>query len=583
MNKLLFLLFLFSLSALSAESSNFIFGYCEDMNVEIGSGKKGATMGAAIEIPESLAQQWKGAVLEEIIVGFGRSSNPQISLFISEDLDSEPILTQDAVMTMSMDWNPVNLDYPYVITGKRFFVGFRSVSQKSEDCPVVIDYTPTTTEYGDYLEFNGTWDHYRQYYGCVCLKIGLSGDNLPQYKVGISDLQLPEFTVADSPFEVSFNLKNNGQKSIEELTIWTCIDEEISTSIVNLDKEIKSGEKSKIIVPNLICGTVGQELPVSIIIMEINSVKEELPEDNELTGFLNCGEFGFRRNVLVEEFTGSWCGYCPLGIVGMDYMKEKYGDKGYIGVAGHIDDPLESSSYIKVIEQFTSGSYPNAMINRNFNVIPYSYNLEELYLQESKYPTYLNISLTCELDEDTGKLTVSSFTEFAKDMEATNLELAFILTENNLGPYTQTNFYANNKEGEMGGWENLGSKVSTIYNEVAREIISPFGIVNSLPSEIKKGKSYNFSIDFDIKELKINNCEIIALVIEGDTGRVLNCCRESLANTDTGIEKIADENIFNVYNLQGRKVIQTKSVESLKNLPEDFYIINGKKVILGNR
>lgn len=30
-----------------------------------------------------------------------------------------------------------------------------------------------------------------------------------------------------------------------------------------------------------------------------------------------------RRNVVIEEFTGMWCGYCPQGIVAFDILEEK--------------------------------------------------------------------------------------------------------------------------------------------------------------------------------------------------------------------------------------------------------------------
>lgn len=30
-----------------------------------------------------------------------------------------------------------------------------------------------------------------------------------------------------------------------------------------------------------------------------------------------------RRNVVIEEFTGMWCGFCPQGIVAFDILEEK--------------------------------------------------------------------------------------------------------------------------------------------------------------------------------------------------------------------------------------------------------------------
>lgn len=43
-------------------------------------------------------------------------------------------------------------------------------------------------------------------------------------------------------------------------------------------------------------------------------------------------------------------------------------------------------------------------------------------------------------------------------------------TENNVDPYPQTNYFADNSEGPMGGFEELPSPVSLKYNFVARTL-----------------------------------------------------------------------------------------------------------------
>ena len=54
----------------------------------------------------------------------------------------------------------------------------------------------------------------------------------------------------------------------------------------------------------------------------------------------------FIRHSVVEEFTGTWCGNCPRGIVGMQRLEEDFGDR-FIGIAIHTGtgEPMVIPSY----------------------------------------------------------------------------------------------------------------------------------------------------------------------------------------------------------------------------------------------
>jgi len=73
------------------------------------------------------------------------------------------------------------------------------------------------------------------------------------------------------------------------------------------------------------------------------------------------------RTVLIEEFTGEWCGWCPTGMMELEEMIAKYGDT-IIVVAVHISDPLESPSASAMIGAWGSMA-PSALVNRVFDTI----------------------------------------------------------------------------------------------------------------------------------------------------------------------------------------------------------------------
>ena len=78
----------------------------------------------------------------------------------------------------------------------------------------------------------------------------------------------------------------------------------------------------------------------------------------------------FNRGVVVEEFTGTGCGWCPRGLVGMEKAAAHYPDN-FIGIAIHkfnASDPMFTSDYANV----GLSSAPSCVINRNGRAIdPY--------------------------------------------------------------------------------------------------------------------------------------------------------------------------------------------------------------------
>ena len=81
---------------------------------------------------------------------------------------------------------------------------------------------------------------------------------------------------------------------------------------------------------------------------------------------------GYTRKVVVEELTGTACGWCPRGLVGMKMLREQFGDR-FIGIAIHqfnATDPMYTSEY-EEIDWSGDGSNgaPCCMLDRSGDII----------------------------------------------------------------------------------------------------------------------------------------------------------------------------------------------------------------------
>jgi hypothetical protein len=68
------------------------------------------------------------------------------------------------------------------------------------------------------------------------------------------------------------------------------------------------------------------------------------------------------KKVLLEEFTGSWCGWCPRGIYAIQQLEAKY-PNSFIPVSFHNSDPMQISTGQDTLESTVTG-YPDGWIDR---------------------------------------------------------------------------------------------------------------------------------------------------------------------------------------------------------------------------
>ncbi|HEY4799772.1 MAG TPA: hypothetical protein VII99_11895, partial [Bacteroidia bacterium] len=67
------------------------------------------------------------------------------------------------------------------------------------------------------------------------------------------------------------------------------------------------------------------------------------------------------KKVIVEDETGSWCGYCPRGRTAMEDILSTYSNA--IGIANHVSD-FNEVPYTTAIDSMNTYGYPGGMIDR---------------------------------------------------------------------------------------------------------------------------------------------------------------------------------------------------------------------------
>lgn len=280
------------------------------------------------------------------------------------------------------------------------------------------------------------------------------------------------------------------------------------------------------------------------------------------------------RTSVIEEFTGSWCGYCPRGTVGLSKLKAKYGDK-IITLAGHYDDPMQCNSYYNFLAM-NAGGFPDAIYDRAYHADPYIGNNNSytfgadavVDMLKKEYPSEASISLEAYWADDTKTTIIAyAYSTFLYSRPYDNpYAVVFILTEDGMtgtsSDWYQTNYYNDPSfasvfiDPEMDKYTKGSSAVKETYNHVIVESWNSIDGIQNNQTSIVKGQSQSLREFLDISANKLiqnkSNLNLTALLINRNHGRIVNAAQVKLFS-ETGIDGVNTENVVETasYNIGG--------------------------------
>lgn len=230
----------------------------------------------------------------------------------------------------------------------------------------------------------------------------------------------------------------------------------------------------------------------------------------------------YPRRMVMEEATATWCGWCPQGIVTIDGLKRDFPDN-FLAIAIHGNG--DKMAYIDEYGLQVNG-YPSAFLNRQSASVSYSWlkrQIEQAGLTTDKMVRIDSVAYV-EADE---AYKVYTTTRVANAVNDAQLRLVYVVTEDSVGPYKQTNNFAGESE-EMGGFENLPTKVEMLYSDVARFIYPNCdGLEGSVPSTLEACKDYayaaNVSANFNCDDY--GKLQLTVMLYDAATNTIVNADR----------------------------------------------------------
>lgn len=235
--------------------------------------------------------------------------------------------------------------------------------------------------------------------------------------------------------------------------------------------------------------------------------------------------------VVFEDYTATWCQYCPRATAIMEYLTKKHPDD-FIGIAVHQGDKMGIGGYkTPAVGKF---GLPYVWASRRTKVS--GYTGEEPYQQAKARGAMMDIDVKAEWNASGNAINVKSTTTFRTNMSKANYALAYVVVEDGMhnASWSQANSYDGltdllEENEEMAVFVKGGRVIYGLkYNHVARAFLGiDSGMEGSLPKNVVADRGIKHQATFEgvgrnWTPQNKKNLRVVVMVIDNSTNSIVN-------------------------------------------------------------
>ena len=532
----------------------------------------------------------KGKKIETIKVPFPKNAEiGNVKIWLTKKLTLEnkknvaDVMTLDA--TMDDSTAIVKFATPYTIDSDTLYIGY------SFDVVELTERTQLPISLINEKGVQGLWTHssrtYRSWldkstYGCSAMQVELSGFNANDaYFEGFKDY----YNQVNIATPIKLTLLNRGYNGIKSIDYSYSVGDKKVSDHLTLDAPIpaclNASTEFTVTLPAI---EAKGKYPVTFSIDKVNGeANSEVATANSTMAIYN--KLPKHRPVM-EEFTGTWCGNCARGWIGLEVMTRLHPD--FIALAYHSGDVMQVIDQKQFLGFDTENpSYPMANIDRVYTDIdPYygadmtPFGIEEIWKKQAEILAPASLETEAAFTPDGKDIKAKAILEFPEDTnDADKYSVEFVLVTDGLHgegqAWEQSNYLEENEKGDYPFPEadiffaGSSSIPNMHYNDVVVATTRLRDGLIKLPAKVEAEKA--FSIEGTISEVDSiknmanypviqdsKNLRIVALLLN-EKGEIVNGAQAKVTGYETtGIRNIntnaAEADVPAIYNLQGHRL-----------------------------
>lgn len=540
----------------------------ETADYTIGTGSA-MTLMAGIYIPANHEQLGGATIMgaRVYLASEAVSSLSNLNIWISKERPNtlnDADFVQATLGTLTAGANDYKLT-PYEVNNEGFYIGYSVKSTTG----YFIRCGGTDAANAFWIgnpEANMNWtDLNGNGLGKLAFQILVEGGNFPSNCAIAEDFGQKMVLQGEEVF-IPITVKNMGSNPIETISYTISTDGGSTTEEKNVSLGSLALNGSKTVNIPFASDAETKKYQKTFTITQVDD-KPNTASNPSATGFLITLNEKQPVTPVIEEFTGTWCGWCPRGTVGMEKVYDAYGDQ-VVQIAAHYSDPMAINEYQSVINAFTSG-FPNSITDRQFEADPSFSGLKSALALSFNRVAPAVIGLSAEWDSAAkSKVVFNTTTRFSYDDNNGQYAIAYVLVEDGMtgtgSNWAQSNYYSGSGSGDMAWWGKQGSSVTGVeYNHVvvaAWEAVN--GVANSVKSTITAGEDQKYSYTGNIASNTLiqdkSKLKAVALLIDRTNGTIVNAAQSDILEPGTAIRTIdGDQSSMSDsqwFDLSGRKL-----------------------------
>lgn len=544
----------------------------------LGSSKAG-TLDVAIFVPAA-HNFVDGSTIKAIRFWLGDDLSKlsgDVKVWLSQVKPSSKLSTATYIQTVPLSElkvgkNDIELETPYIVKDENLYIGYTcSFTERAFPIMYISNFEETTGSNSFFYRHSNSneWEDLSEDYGKLALQLLIEKDVFPENCASVNDYGQIIVMKGES-ISVPIQITNAGINDIHRVTYTITSESGSSTEgkTLNFSTPLTYNEsRTQYIYFEADADT--KKYSKILTITEVNDVENKSAEKEAKGTLITIAEKPAVVPV-VEEFTGTWCGYCPYGMVGMQAVHEVYGDNVVL-IAAHSGDIMTIKDYQPVISTFANG-YPSSIINRTTSAYPQKSTLLYSVKQKQDITTQGSIELKAEWnDEKKENINFIATSQFVYDDDSGDYGIAFVIVEDGLtgtgSSWAQSNYLSGgtvHENDEMEFWKNAGSKVTDLtYDHVAVAAWSiKNGVNGSVNSTIQANipQTYNFKGELSKESLDLiqdkSKLTAIALLIDRTSGTIVNAAQAPISEMSTDITDLITNptTIAGFYTIDGKRI-----------------------------
>lgn len=494
-----------------------------------------------------------GKTIHSVRIQLVTTNVSNVKVWIAESL---PTNVDKALQVVSVEKirkgiNDVPLNTPYTIGSNGVYVGysFTVTSLKTDEDAYPVPVTGTDLTGALLLRTSSSvtsWgDLYGQGFGRLYMQLLLEGVFPYKNAASFSTSNLGEaVAVVGGTGTIDMSLTNQGTNKLNSIDYTVTTDGVTGEEQhVDLPSAVGFGSATTVSIQVEADDTPGQK-EKTLTITKVNGVANEQGGQTTKFTMSTLSEL-VHHGIAVEEYTGTTCGWCPRGIVGMEKMRKEFGDN-FVGIAIHRYASSASSDamYISSYNHVSFSGAPSCRVNRGEEIDPYYGSATDIFddiRAELAIPAKVGVEVTGVWNADSTKVeATATLTSVFPDGD---FKIEYVLIADSLKgtgtAWNQSNYYyqytASQVPDDLAIYAKNGkygkSSVSGLtFNDVAIAIAK--STQTTAPGVLTFGEpvtnTYTLSMPTNatlLKAIKKECVAVVALVIDKKTNRIANAAK----------------------------------------------------------